>query len=112
MANLTDPDFLEKFAEIEVDDPHRDAAPFIVAAWRKDLISYHMKHDSPYTFKGVLDQVAAWEGDGKVVVATLYGLGGMNRYMVFGDGEVQISRRHSGRKSVAAAEALGFKVWV
>jgi len=45
-----------------------------------------------------------------IVIGPIYGLGGWNRYPVYGTGEVKISERLSTEKALNKAVTLGFNV--
>jgi hypothetical protein len=45
------------------------------------------------------------------VVATIYGNGGLNRYMLFVDGELQFSGLHAGSWDIPKAKELGFNIF-
>lgn len=45
-----------------------------------------------------------------IVIGPIYGLGGWNRYPIYGSGEVKISERLSHKRSVDKAMTLGFTV--
>jgi hypothetical protein len=68
-----------------------------------------------YTTRGAVEHLARLnqrnaEAENDVVVFSVYGIGGVSRWMVMGDGEVRFSRFHDPEKAKKAEEA-GFKIF-
>lgn len=59
-----------------------------------------------------LDGLDIWAIEDPYCNTTIYGLGGWNRWFVYGTGEVKFSRRHAeSEASVRKAEELGFEIF-
>lgn len=88
---------------------------------------YDLDRDSDYCIKGCIreyqerclipivfeDEYDLLDWDrylDSIVIGPIYGLGGWNRYPIYGTGEVKISERLSHKRSVDKAMTLGFTV--
>jgi hypothetical protein len=92
MPKITDPDIVQRIAEVE--GPN----------WIRDMVDG--------TTEGDMFSVAAalaMFNKGRWINAIIYGLGGWDRYFVMEDGEVAYSASH-GRTNLPKAEAAGFRI--
>ena len=70
-----------------------------------------LKEDGPYTVKGSIEWLKKIEDDRETFI--VYGSGGINRYIVYANGDIALSEYHAKypkEKTIKKAIDLGFKI--
>lgn len=108
---IHDEDIVDYFAAVEgdayTDDPYSCFyGPHGLDVGRKKLREFDESREARIQEDGYTPEELDKKG-----VHIIYGLGGINRYAVRGDGRVEFSSRHASEEAVERAISAGFDVY-